>query len=366
MSNPPQVPDLSQFSGYWCRFSRYEWNGASLVPAPGAEPEKYDPWEQFSGARKKGKGGGSIKRPYESLLDLADTSRITRSFESSEEGHRQRILDWCNENGLLGLFFLRVRQVTLYPRWEVMGQEDTKVMAVQRRFFRSPTNWRQVSQSSANVDARVLPPERKPEGDLVPKEYWDRRWAEPGVVWEEISFGQYGMGYESQPISHVMPHYFPTIPPSEGETYLYPNPTTPEFWELYGEPGHWIIRSAQWFSDILRGIVRIKPAEEMTDHELRDILGASEELEALAALTKPILYPVDEGGYTQKWFSTCLLSSFAMMALLDAANGLLNNCDNCDKLFVSSAARARFCSARCRNAVQRREWRARKAEQTKD
>ena len=119
--------------------------------------------------------------------------------------------------------------------------------------------------------------------------------------------------------------------------------------------------SAYAFASVVRRIANIKPINELSDVEQDQIIGAREELMLWASQVNPALNIRRDGTCTKEWVSTCLMASYAMMALLDAASGLLNACDNCKRLFVSSAGRARFCSTRCRKTALQREYRSRKA-----
>ena len=343
--------------GYWWKFSKYEWKGDHIGPALGATLDKYNPSEQVEDQVKKGKRGRTLRRPYQALLDLADGSRTWQALSLSNEG-RSRVLDWCSKNGLLGLFLLDVRQVTLYPRWEAPdSRSDAKPAATLRQFIREPDTWSVQRTASSTMETRLLPTDQKPVGDLVPRHYWDSRWQLPGVLIEDV---KHGSGFSTQSLSSVMPQDFPSVPSSESETFAYPRPASPEFWNLYAEDGDSFVDTIQWFSNILNVLGRMKPASELSEDAQESINRACDALQLLVARVNAAIYTRLDGTFLHQCVPTSLISSFAMMALLDAANEFLKVCDNCDKVFTSSAAKARFCSPRCRNAFQRREWRARK------
>jgi hypothetical protein len=58
-----------------------------------------------------------------------------------------------------------------------------------------------------------------------------------------------------------------------------------------------------------------------------------------------------------KWVTSSLLASLATMMLEDLTYGRALLCAGCGRPFVSGAYQARFCSVRCRWAVQKREYR---------
>src|ERR1035438_9429280 len=98
------------FADYWFRFDRYEIKGGYIRPAPGAKLSQYEPWRTFGAP--KGKIG--IKQPYEPLLALAklldpDPSDVGSVRAAENADHL--ILEWCSQNGLLGILLHRVEGV---------------------------------------------------------------------------------------------------------------------------------------------------------------------------------------------------------------------------------------------------------------
>jgi hypothetical protein len=343
---------LGEFFGRWWRFSHYELRGSHIKPASDAVLQEYNPWDEYELATPKGKGGKRLNPPYLSLVEAAES---------------RRILDWCQGHGLLGLFFLDVRQVVLYPRWELRdprvrayGPVNESAMsqawATYRMFIRKPTKWTQRTiQSSNNVEALTLPADQKPVDGLVPREYWDKGWEEPGVLLQDPEFSI----YFRQSLGDAFKDYFPDVPWEERETFQYPLPMTEGFWNQYSESVDHFLRLASAFCGIARILGSFKPIDEMTEAEKQETVKATSALQALASHTNPALYGRNNGTFFHQWVPTSLIASYAMMALLDAANGLIHVCGNCKCVFVSSAGRARYCSPRCRKNALQRQWRAR-------
>jgi hypothetical protein len=352
----------SDYFGYWWRFSEYAMAGNHIRSAPGATLLRYNPWESFGSAapRKKG-GGGMLDRPYLSLIDYVDSIDGDTEWGSRVFSRQRRTAaDWCNEHGSLGLFFVEVRQVTLYPRWEVTEHQEGQSgpFPTSRQFIRGLGKWteRKVPVGS-NLEAILLPQDHRPVGGLVPEEFWDQKWEKPQALLQDVDSDV----YYHQSIEDALGRFFPSVPKPERETYPYPVPASDEFWKLYAENRNDFVQCARHFADIVRALGRLKPADQMSDAETSRVLHASGALQSLAAHTKPALCAKNDGTFFHQWLPTSLIASYAMMALLDLAQGLVNVCDNCGRVFVSSAGRARFCSARCRKTSLQREWRARKA-----
>src|ERR1019366_9809662 len=124
----------------WCRFSEYELEGAYIRPSASATLERYDAWEGFEASVAKQRVGGMLARAYLSLIDLADSS--SAEPERDKRFSLREIkspLEWCLKHGLLGLLFLEVRQIVLYPRWEVQGAWAQDAWPMIRQYARAPS-----------------------------------------------------------------------------------------------------------------------------------------------------------------------------------------------------------------------------------
>ncbi len=154
-----------------------------------------------------------------------------------------------------------------------------------------------------------------------------------------------------------MPQFFPSVP--NPETHAYPTPLSSEFWQEYSESIVKFLYAAETFTATLRTLASLKPVDEMSEFDKFKVGEARQHLLYLSSQVNPSIGFKKDGTCFRETICTSLLASFAMMVLLDSTRGLLNLCAKCDRVFVSSAGRARFCSTRCRNATMQSERRNR-------
>ncbi len=372
-----KVLDGSCFSGWW-RFSRYEFDGY-IRPVKDAVLIKYNPWDEYRVTAEKRRGGGLRRPPYLSLVDFADANT-----PHEPEWQRRRfatyrkngdVVEWCNQHGLLGIFFTAVRQVVLYPRWSLPDarlrdsgypideRKMGELFATHRTFIREPTGWTERNiLGSRNLAALTLAPNQKTSGGLVPQQLWDEGWESPGVLIQDPGSSIYKRGS----IADAFGDFFPSVHKEELETFSYPMPTSDDFWRLYAEPSTRFIGQARLFASLARTLGKMIPGQESTEDGTFSSAEAIAVLRWLVAQTTSTVYLQENGTVAHQWMPTSLLASYAMMLLLDAERGLVNACANCDRVFVSSAGRAKFCSPQCRKSFLQREWRSRKASVTSD
>jgi endogenous inhibitor of DNA gyrase (YacG/DUF329 family) len=344
-------------NGSWWRFDRYSLDNGWIRPAADALLERYDPWESFDIAGHRHRGGGMLERPYLSLVELADFL-VTRPERKNwrATGSLPTPLGWCARHGLLGLMFLDVRQISLQPHWETTGLADRENCAKSVTYALDPTGWAETGDLFASADIRHLPPDSKPVGRLVPRSYWNPDWEEPGVLVQEARNGK----FSRRRLEHLG-QYFPSVPPVDRDVYRYPLPLSEDFWRLYAENADEFLDATRRFGGYVRTLGRYRTSETSPDETNRnDLEVAIAALRALAAQTAFTFRGGSFGRLTRSWVPTSLLGVYAWMALTDAFDGLLNLCNECGRIFVSSAGRARFCSARCRKSTLQREWRGRK------
>jgi hypothetical protein len=338
--------------GKWWRFSRYRLDGDRLRPAKGSHLIAYDPWREYRRVEARTRGGKLQHPPYQPLLDLAFALRKSREETGLATSERESILAWCNDNGLFGLLFLEVQQIATIPRWRSDAQG--RVVPERNRHFRYLHRWRSVQESNHSTAVLTLPASEKELGELVPEKYWLPSWSPRGAMVRNWRRG----GIEEKMIGKALSQFFPDV--DLPEVYEYPVPMSPEFWSQYSEPLREFVGHALQFSEILRRLAQIRAQKEMTETDRAEAVEASEVLQAYAADAGIGLYPQEDGTLARQWVAHSLIASFATMALLDLADSLVNVCENCSRVFVSSAGRARFCSPTCRRTLLQREWRARK------
>ncbi len=400
--------------GPWYRFDRYEISGGYIRPAPGAVLEGYDPWEAYVSATN---GQGAEVAPYQPLLQLIENLEIERDDESGTcwiaPERVGDLLAWCAAHGLLGVLLHHAQIVVLAPRWRyAIGDARLPVpMAIFRRCVRVGGRWVEASpvyfdksemrkedggtapkhmsdggpivRTSLSTLAKMVgsrPKSSKPrgarkEGELVElKDIPDDR-LKPGVFLEDLE----GLEYRHESLSQTWARFFPDVPEDERETYPYPLPTDAHFWRQYAEPldvfldaalrlRHAILELSEW---------KDPPQGEFEPGELRDTIieirrpeeklepgwAGGLDLNALVAGVSRRVEPAADGTIRERWVSPSLLATFAMMALQDLSEqGRVLQCANCNKLFVTKAYQAAYCSKRCRNTAQKRKYRQKQRE----
>ncbi len=349
-----QFSDENVCTGTWWKFSEYVVDANCIRPTDAASLVTYDPWEEFE--RETKSKSGSLSRPYLSLLEISKAFDLVKTgvFAHLDPKTWPIITDWFRSHGSLGLFFIEARQVNLYPRWG--RNEPLKLEECLPAFYtqiRTPTGWKRQTSSTWNVNTMSLPSDKRVENSLVPKEHWTDGW-EPGV----IVTNEQGVISRAK-LADFMGRFFQTIQHNERETYIYPTPFTEAFWRLYSESIVEFLNMAHSFEQMVRTLIR--GDSETSPFEAYKLEFARQRLLYFSSQVNPSLYPKKDGSFGREWVCTSLMASFSMMVQLDLQRGLLNECANCETIFVSSAGRARFCSERCRKTMLQREWRDRKA-----
>ena len=346
-------------SGRWWRFTDYEVTQGYIKPAADATLDYYDPWGEFESVDAlRRQGGRSIDRPYLSLQDISSAFDLSEShgFAHINPDKWPILTEWCKKHGPLGLFFIEARQIDLYPRWdsrllstEVEGSSWPSTTSC----VRTPTGWfRQQLSHLGNAEVFSVPLEEKPQGGIVPRKFWPADASEPGVITQDEK-GR----LKRVPLGSFMPQFFPSI--AEPETHIYPTPLSDDFWKDYSENVVRFLYAANQFNSMMRTLARMKPFLEMTEFEKHEVISARQHLLYLSSQVNPSIGFNADGTSFRDTVCTSLLASFAMMVLLDSTREMLRVCDKCDRVFVSTVERARFCSTRCRNAVMQQERRTR-------
>jgi len=132
-------------------------------------------------------------------------------------------------------------------------------------------------------------------------------------------------------------------------TYDYPTPSSREFFAVYGEPVHEFLEAAWLMADALDAITNPQTKYAFAEGVSR--------LTRLAGQTSATIEQQPDGSLRQRWVSGSLLSSIALMAMEDLATDRLHRCATCDRLFLSSAHQAEYCSPTCRHTAQKRRFR---------
>lgn len=365
--------ELDVAGGMWWRFTSYELDEGRIVPSAGAELEPYDPWEAYRVVRQ---GPSEDKLPYQSLVSLVERTRfkvaLQRNSVQLTPESEQGLLDWCTRYGLLGVLLHRASAVTLAARWEPVrgdyvrdGVTRVAIEPVLHRYFPIATGWQVTSTSQPS---RVIEPTDSIRAqDLVSEADRPTGWPVPHAIIRNVSENT----FEEEPLSKTWARFFPSVPESDKDDFNYPGPLSERFWRLYAEPVHDFLDAARSLRSALRALGQMKPYEEASDEERREIVGGRDTLHSLTRSVSPTIALLEDGSIRQEWIAPSLLASLGMMALQDLSEDRrIRSCTACGSIFLTSAYQAQYCSPRCRNRAQkqrhRERVRARRGESTPD
>lgn len=333
-------------TGPWWRFSRYEIVNGVVRPTEDAYAEEYDPWQDYLENRRRGAGEGRVSAPYQDLIGVWRDVRghdVDGSYGDLGLKQKKRLLRWCRQHGLLGLWHHEVL-LALFPVGR--GQPDGGPL---RGYERAAWDWRE----------RRLPRTRRGTGqerqglrlperllDALPREVWRSALPSGGFVMRELASG----AISNAPLDSLWRLYFDPDGPLGSPTWPVPPPTSIEFWRSYGEPVSMMMFAAQELASSIEHLTA--PTGDKRGRFAR------ERLNVLAAPAAPAVVDTAEG-LTLGWDSPSLLASFATMAISDAAGGASAVvCQTCGAPFLTSAYQARYCSSRCKETARTRRRRA--------
>ena len=335
--------------GTWFRSSRYRlWYGR-VAPEPDAELLRFDPWRTY---RKNLGKYRTVEQPYLSLLELkrsldeeaeASGSRPTQPQKRVMEGPvvgpptlaDGRILDWCNHHGHLGIFPVMSTLVQLDD-----SRESDEFGVTRTQYVRDGDEWHVETASQFEWLSSAEATEDHVRSRLVDS-HGKHNW-----------FNFNSRTHDEQPIDELR-HYFPHLE-RRGNRFAPPLPLTDEFWRSYGEPVWEIGRFCDLFA---RAVDYLKEWNDdaTPDEQHSNVRRASLFLKDLARNVE-----VDDLEHIRR--SAGLLASYALMFLWDRADGRrCLQCARCDSHFVSNDRRGLYCSPRCRNIVQIRRHREKRA-----
>ena len=345
--------------GRWWRFDHYQVRDGCVRPAPAARLVPYDPWDQYRAARD---ATARIDPPYASLVALAGT--LAHDPETIVQGQAVRLgpsgeaslVHWCGEHGLLGLLPHQTVMAALAPRWETTTAFGDHLLPVRHVHRWEAYGWSPTLEAWWRPEHRAQAATARP-GDLVPPSLYAGHWPEPVALMHMLRGGRWA----SLRLAEAWGPFFPDVPPAERDTYAYPVPESEAFWATYGEPVGWLLGAA---SQLRIAVLDLSADPASVEESAVDYLyrmdTAVGHLHNLLAPVQPSLTVGADGQYHQTWRTRSLLSSFALMALLDLTEQRrVLTCQTCGRVFVSGAYQARYCSKRCRGTAQKRAYRGR-------
>jgi hypothetical protein len=155
--------------------------------------------------------------------------------------------------------------------------------------------------------------------------------------------------------------YFPAVGVADREGFQYPEPLSAEFWRHYGEPILEFIAAV----DALRSVAPLalrrgrRRSRSVTDMAVA-VDGHVDTLAHLTSAASMTLAVGANGALRQRWVSSSLIATLALMIAQDGDGGWrLIRCPKCKSSFVTLDPRQRYCSNKCRWAVQKRNQRSR-------
>ena len=163
--------------GTWWRAASYEVREGRVTPTKGAAITEFNPWAEYKPVIQKTVTNqddkSSAPRPYLRLVDLIESLRSidpegdTLALDGES---KERICEWCSENGLLGLLPHEVREAV------VPHERGRHQLA---RLIRTTDGW-----VRRPVAARRVPNRSHVEGGVARPAY--RVYEEPVVFRERL------------------------------------------------------------------------------------------------------------------------------------------------------------------------------------
>jgi hypothetical protein len=298
--------------GWWPRFSRYEIVDGYIGPAPDATMRRYELWEQ-------------PVKAYESLTNIV----------RQQNGRNVGLLEWCRQHGLLGLLLHRAEYVAFPTRKNDDGGER------QTTLRRIPEGW-QLGGSSTVISESL--PTAEPAGVTLHGLTSTETTVESLDSWNR---------------------FFPSVRGDQLNDSAFPHPNDPHderFWRLYAEPLTDFLEAAEIIADSLLTIATNRQAAKPDYGGVSDHTFAVARLNGCTSSIRLFAKPNTNGTVAIRWRAHTLFASLALMALQDMASDALPRlCAECGEFFVSTAWQSRYCSERCRWAINKRTQRQRKA-----
>lgn len=314
----------------WWRFSSYEIRDGCICPAEGAKLKWYDPWPTFQRTRGQtvGQAPDGVQPAYRGLLKLVDHLEYfpgqTRYPDCLTQKSQTLILEWCQQNGLLGV---------LLSRWEairVAPQEGPADRWSQQSYFRGFGQVIEVRTRTGDVQDRIA---------------------------TVTIHGLNDVELVDEPPSKTWSRFFPTVEFSKRDTFAYPQPYTTEFCRLYSEPLIDFCNAAKLLVGAIYHLGRVQP-------EIKGDLKLAREQadDTISLLRRPVgsVNEIQEDGSPMPYrVYPSLIATFADMFMQDwAYRRTILQCRCCREHFVSSAYQAQYCSVPCRLREQKRRLRA--------
>jgi hypothetical protein len=133
----------------------------------------------------------------------------------------------------------------------------------------------------------------------------------------------------------------------------------------HGERVDTFLLGARFLSELIEALQAVGKSNKSPKQKQIDFDEATRwsRLNLLSSI-QPEVFIAANGHCGLRWNCASLIGNFAMMAILDFEHHRPMICQNssCGKLFTTKSIQAKYCSGRCRDTVQMREYRKRKKE----
>ncbi|HPO13714.1 MAG TPA: hypothetical protein PLI09_09730 [Candidatus Hydrogenedentes bacterium] len=330
----------------WYRFREcvFDDEAAAIRPASGAAPVRYSPWDEY---RQWRADGSAAQPPYMPLLELArETEGALRRMVESDgtvppsADVINRWCKWFSTYGMLGLLPHGLHQITqeadvAASRRDKARADGESAVLVHSRFG---GDWREMRRTAPRAETGGKGPGGRVRGRHL---------------WIDVhEYGAYGPGvehYEGEEATDYLSDYFSLIPATDLAEPLYPLPLTGRFWACYREPLTEVFRAVLVLYDAVASVLGGENAQ-----------GGCAKLNGLLGETSVRLRPSEDGKFELSYSFPSLLACLACMAALDLeGQRRIFSCPECQKLFTSNAYQSSYCSTRCRNRANTREFRLR-------
>jgi hypothetical protein len=339
-------------SGGWTRWSRYELRNGRLRPAEGAELIRYDPWADFRANEGKYR---TIRQPYQKLLQLGHDLTAAESkgarisigqFSGAQNEMDQLILDWCNENGLLGLLPTFGHTIRLPFQKISLRRGRRSQQALQQMIYkRSGGTWRAEQHVLLTSWAFLEDPRLR------------GRPLGPGYIWYDWETQRYEDLVLGQ-LEDFFEQAIDSSPSRKPKAFIPPRPGSEDFWTHYRESLVQVYLSTKRFVDAVDVLAKFDSEAET----IVNVAGSAHyTLSALAEVAAPAFrFSPEHCRVEEVRESPGLLATYALMFMWDRIEQRrILRCQNCDGYFVSNEYRARYCTPTCRNTAQSRRYRSR-------
>jgi hypothetical protein len=348
--------DSYDINGRWYRWSRYIMREGVVLPDTASDLIEYDPWASYRAHQGRYR---TVTQPYVALLELSRRLRqfeekgifVTKAYAADPPDYRPRavtvfgppteaddyLLNWCNQNGLLGILPTISDHIKLSPQVTPAGPLETVVEL--RWYERTGGEWHTRSSPRRCIGKTESEVQREVERRL-------KEAGPPGV----FTINLYSLRYEIHHPSRSFIANF-TAESASPDAIAVPLPGTSQFRTAYRETTEEILRYAHLFE---KSVATLCAQEDYFNPEF-----ASGILNSLAIAAAPSFkFSPSRQELEEVRFSPGLLASYALMFLWDRVSGRrVLKCENCTQYFVSDERKARYCTPKCRNTAQARRSR---------